>query len=77
MNDSRKADLEQRTRPFVGNEQKTLIIKDLSGVVLASLKPQASSLMALAGRMTIDIHSMAPEGWDAYLADDWIGSSEI
>ncbi|EKF67031.1 hypothetical protein B194_5433 [Serratia plymuthica A30] len=27
--------------------------------------------------LAINIDSMAPEGWDAYLGDEWIGSSEI
>ncbi|HGM5003716.1 MULTISPECIES: hypothetical protein [Serratia] len=61
---------------LVGNEQKTLIIKDLSGAVLASFKPDGAG-WTHDQLLAIDIHSMAPEGWDAYLADDWIGSSEI
>lgn len=61
---------------LAGNEKKTLIIMDLSGEVLASFKPDSSG-WTHDQLQAIDIHSMAPEGWDAYLADDWIGSSEI
>ncbi|WP_097103323.1 hypothetical protein [Serratia sp. JKS296] len=61
---------------LAGNEQKILVINGLSGAVLASIKPDSTG-WTHDQLLAIDIDSMAPEGWDAYLADNWIGSSEI
>lgn len=61
---------------LIGNENKGLTIQDLAGKVLASIRPDSTG-WTHAKLLEIDIDSMAPEGWDAYLGDEWIGSSEI
>ncbi|PYD36569.1 hypothetical protein [Serratia plymuthica] len=61
---------------LIGNENKPLKIQDLSGKVLNSITPDGRG-WTHAQLLAINIDSMAPEGWDAYLGDEWIGSSEI
>lgn len=61
---------------LIGNKNKTLTIQELAGKVLASIRPDSTG-WTHAQLLVIDIDSMAPEGWDAYLGDEWIGSSEI
>jgi hypothetical protein len=67
---------EKEPNLLIGNENKGLTIQDLAGKVLASISPDDTG-WTHAQLLAIDIDSMAPEGWDAYLGDEWIGSSEI
>ncbi|MFN1149603.1 hypothetical protein ACJ0RR_002666 [Serratia liquefaciens] len=61
---------------LIGNENYPLKVQDLAGKVLTSISPDDTG-WTHAQLLAIDIDSMAPEGWDAYLGDEWIGSSEI
>ncbi|MBB1585165.1 hypothetical protein [Serratia sp. OS31] len=61
---------------LVGNEIKPLTIQDLAGHVLARISPNSCG-WSHTQLLAIDIDSMAPDGWDAYQGDQWIGSSEI
>lgn len=61
---------------LAGNEYEVLSINDLCGDELASIKP-VSTGWTHDKLLAIDIDSMAPNGWDAYLGGEWIGCSEV
>ncbi|MFZ3461418.1 hypothetical protein [Vibrio harveyi] len=62
-----------------GNEHNELIIKNLDGAVIATIT--LSSKMGwthdLLEQTNSYAHCLSPDGWDAYLGKQWIGSSEI
>ena len=61
---------------LIGNEHQCLIIKDLEGKITKEIyAPQGGYTHELLE--LIDYFIYSPNGWDAYLGDGWIGSSEI
>lgn len=61
---------------LLGREYDVLNIKDLDGIPCISYSPphQGWTHDALEG---VDYYSVSPFGWDAYLGNEWIGSSEV
>lgn len=61
---------------LIGLESLTLKITDLEG-------NEVTQIMASNGHWTydalesIDFDDYSPEGWNAYLGTNWIGSSEV
>lgn len=72
------------TRPINSSEPdllkgctlRSLNIKDLSGKLICTIEaPTDEWTHDLLEAIEYDV--IAPYGWDAYLQDDWIGSSEV
>ncbi|WP_018984049.1 hypothetical protein [Salinimonas chungwhensis] len=61
---------------LVGYETLNLIIKDLGGEVVTELPP-ADGIWTHDALELVDYDKHSPFGWDAYLGDQWIGSSEV
>ncbi|HEY3983488.1 hypothetical protein [Cedecea sp.] len=61
---------------LIGNENYPLTVQNLAGNVLARISPDSTG-WTHHKLLALDIDSIAPEGWDAYLGAEWVGSSEI
>ena len=61
---------------LIGHETKTLIIKDLSDEIVKLIEP-ISGFWSYDSLESIDYDKYTPHGWNAYLGDNFIGSSEI
>lgn len=59
-----------------GNVSKVFNIFDLDGALVCTIEPPAGG-WTHDKLEAIDCYALAPYGWDAYLQNDWIGSSEI
>ena len=61
---------------LIGNEHQCLIIKDLDGYITKEINaPKSGYTHELLE--VIDYFIYSPNGWDAYLGNIWIGSSEV
>ena len=61
---------------LTGREFQSLIIKDLNDSMVKTIKADASG-WTHDKLESIDYFEYSQFGWNAYLADEWIGSSEV
>ncbi len=61
---------------LVGYEHGTLLILDLDGIAKQRISPPEGGWTHDALE-NVDYHSASPNGWDAYISDQWLGSSEV
>ena len=61
---------------LLGHELTALCIFDLDGVEQISYPPPLGG-WSHSVLECMDYDSVSPDGWDAYLGDQWIGSSEV
>ncbi|EGQ8547891.1 hypothetical protein ACPHXT_004023 [Vibrio alginolyticus] len=64
---------------LIGNEFSPIIIKDLDEQVIVTIEPSlpAGWTHDLLEQTNTYAQSISPDGWEAYLGGQWIGSSEI
>ncbi len=61
---------------LLGHEFTALRILDLDGVEQISYQPPLEG-WSHSALECMDYDSVSPDGWDAYLGQQWIGSSEV
>lgn len=61
---------------LIGREFEPLIIQDLAGVECVRYAPPNNGWTHTALEC-VDYFSVSPDGWEAYLGTQWIGSSEV
>ncbi|MFM2588167.1 hypothetical protein [Vibrio sp. TBV020] len=61
---------------LIGHEHQPLRIVNLQGELVAQYCASVSGWTHDALEC-VDYFSVSPDGWDAYLSDQWIGSSEV
>jgi hypothetical protein len=59
-----------------GFETFKLIVKDLKGNRVAEIPPRGDH-WTHDELESLDLFSYSPHGWEAYLGENWIGSSEV
>lgn len=65
----------KETDLLIGREHSRLVIKGLEDNVIETIQP--SEPWTHEALEMFDYDTIAPFGWNAYLASNWIGSSEV
>lgn len=61
---------------LIGHETDELIIKSIEGELMETIQPPKDG-WTHDSLESLYISQYSPNGWDAYLGTQWIGSSEI